>query len=68
MVEDKKTNEPYIQYFGRLEASQNNIVHLEMKISISVDGISVEYVLGSSCFENVISIKIRVTLIHYFEI
>ena len=41
--------QPYIQYFGRLEAFQNNIVHLEMKIPISVDGISVEYVLGSSC-------------------
>ena len=31
--------EPYIQYFGRLEASQNNIVHFNMKKSISVDGI-----------------------------
>ena len=40
--------EPYIQYFGRLEASQNNIVHLDMKKSIFVDGILVEYV-GSSC-------------------
>ena len=58
--------EPYIQYFGRLEASQNNIVHFDMKKSISVDGILVEYV-GSSCSENVISIKMRVPLIHYSE-
>ena len=58
--------QPYIQYFGRLEASQNNIVHFDMKKSISVDGILVEYV-GSSCSENVISIKIRVPLIHYSE-
>ena len=57
---------PYIQYFGRLEASQNNIVHFDMKKSISVDGILVEYV-GSSCSENVISIKMRVPLIHYSE-
>ena len=58
--------EPYIQYFGRLEASQNNIVHFDMKKSISVNGILVEYV-GSSCSENVISIKMRVPLIHYSE-
>ena len=38
----------YIQYFGRLEASQNNIVHLNMKKSIFIEGIFVEYV-GSSC-------------------
>ena len=61
-----KLVKPYIQYFGRLEASQNNIVHFDMKKSISVDGILVEYV-GSSCFENVISIKMRVPLIHYSE-
>ena len=59
-------SQPYIQYFGRLEASQNNIVHFDMKKSISVDGILVEYV-GSSCSENVISIKMRVRLIHYSE-
>ena len=58
--------EPYIPYFGRLEASQNNIVHFNMKKSISVDGILVEYV-GSSCSSNVISIKMRVPLIHYSE-
>ena len=57
---------PYIQYFERLEASQNNIVHFDMKKSISIDGILVEYV-GSSCSENVISIKMRVPLIHYSE-
>ena len=57
---------PYIQYFGRLEASQNNIVHFDMKKSISVHGILVEYV-GSSCSSNVISIKMRVSLIHYSE-
>ena len=62
----KYLQEPYIQYFGRLEASQNNIVHFDMKKSISVDGILVEYV-GSSCSENVISIKMRVPLIHYSE-
>ena len=44
----KMRKKPYIQYFGRLEASQNNFVHLDMKISIFVDGILVEYV-GSSC-------------------
>ena len=58
--------DPYIQYFGRLEASQNNIVHFDMKKSISIHGILVEYV-GSSCSENVISIKMRVPLIHYSE-
>ena len=41
-------HEPHIQYFGRLEGSQNNIVHLDMKKSILVEGIFVEYV-GSSC-------------------
>ena len=59
-------NKPFIQYFGRLEASQNNIFHFDMKKSISVDGNLVEYV-GSSCSENVISIKMRVLLIHYSE-
>ena len=58
--------QPYIQYFGRLEASQNNIVHFDMKKSISVQGILVEYV-GSSCSENVLSIKMRVPLIDYSE-
>ena len=65
-VRARMRTKPYIQYFGRLEASQNNIVHFDMKKSISVDGILVEYV-GSSCSENVISIKMRVPLIHYSE-
>ena len=32
----------YIQYFGRLEASQNNIVHLDKKNSIFVEDILLE--------------------------
>ena len=35
-------NKSYIQYFGRLEASQNNIVHLDMKNSVFIEDILVE--------------------------
>ena len=34
--------QPYIQYFGRLEASQNNIAHLDMKNSVFIEDIFVE--------------------------
>ena len=33
---------PYIQYFERLEASPNNIAHLDMKNSVFIEDIFVE--------------------------
>ena len=39
---DQTQVKPYIQYFGRLEASQNNIVHLDMKNSVFIEDILVE--------------------------
>ena len=34
--------QPYIQYFGRLEASQNNIAHLDIKNLVFIEDILVE--------------------------